>query len=300
MRRTAAWAAALLAAPLAAQPAPPGTQAPAPLTVEVIRTGPESLLASIGLVMGARDAVLIDAPFTMADAHRVVARVLESKRTLTTVFVTHDHPDHFFSMEVIRAAFPDVRIVAHPAVVADIWASLPFKTKRWSPLLGANGPRQPTAPLPLDGDTIWLEGRPLTVIGPMVGDHAHATALWVPSIRALFAGDLVFDQVHLWLGEQDAAGVAGWARSVETLAALRPAIVVAGHARPGRANDAGGLAFTRAYLAAWPGLVAASRDSADLRRRVAARFPEAIDVLGDFILGTSSRVAMGEEPAWKE
>jgi glyoxylase-like metal-dependent hydrolase (beta-lactamase superfamily II) len=39
--------------------------------------------------------VLIDAPFTRADAHRTVAAVLESGKTLDTIFVTHDHPDHF-------------------------------------------------------------------------------------------------------------------------------------------------------------------------------------------------------------
>ncbi|MEH3107723.1 MAG: MBL fold metallo-hydrolase [Sphingomonas fennica] len=283
-----------------AQTAPPPASADAPLTVQLIRAGPGSLYASIGLIKGSHDAVLVDAPFTMADAHRVVAEVLESGLALTTVFVTHDHPDHFFAMEVIRDAFPTVKIVAHPTVVDDIWASLPLKVKRWSPMLGPNGPRAPTAPTPLDGDTILLEGRALRVIGPMTGDHAHATALWVPSIRALFAGDLLFNQVHLWLGESDAAAVTAWARSVETLAALDPLIVVAGHAKDGTANDRSSIAFTRDYLAAWPKLVAASKDSADLRRRVKARFPQTIDVLGDFILGNSSRVAMGEAPIWRE
>ncbi len=44
----------------------------------------------------------------------------------------------------------------------------------------------------------------------------------------------------------------------------------------------------------------ASKDSADLRRRINAAFPQTIDILGDFLLGNSSRVAMGEEPAWQE
>jgi glyoxylase-like metal-dependent hydrolase (beta-lactamase superfamily II) len=271
-----------------------------PLTVEVLRTSAGSLYANIALIEGEKDAVLVDAPFTMADAHRVVGMVLDSGKRLTTVFVTHDHPDHFFAMEVIQQAFPDVKIVAHPTVVADIWKSLPFKVKRWSPMLGANGPRHPSAPLPLDGDTIMLEGRELKVIGPMPGDHIHATALWAPSIKALFPGDLVYNQMHLWFGEHDAAGIAAWGRSLDRLAALKPDMVVPGHSKPGLPNDASGLEFSRRYVADWPRLVAASKDSADLRVRVQKSYPEAVDVLGDFLLGNSSKVAKGEQPAWQE
>jgi len=274
--------------------------AQAPLKLEVLRTSAGSLYSNVTLIEGEHDAVLVDPPFTMADAHRVVAMVLDSGKHLTTVFVTHDHPDHFFAMEVIADAFPDAKIVAHPVVVADIWHSLPFKVKRWGPLLGANGPRHPSAPHPLDGDTIMLEGYPLQVLGPMAGDHVHATALWVPSIKALIAGDLVYNQMYLWMGEHAPADIAAWGQSLDRLAALQPETVVAGHAKPGLPNDVSGLEFSRRYIAAWPGLVAASKNSADLGARVQQQFPQAIDILGDFLLGNSSRVAKGEEPAWTE
>ena len=288
-------AAFALVAPAAAQEAPAK-----PLKVEVIRTGPGSLHVNMALIQGERDAVLVDAPFTVADAHRVVAAILESGRNLTHVFVTHDHPDHFFSMEVIQQAFPNAKIVAHPTVVADIWRSLPLKVKRWSPMLGANGPRHPSAPLPLDGDAFELEGHTLQVIGPMQGDHHHATALWVPSIKALFPSDLVFNEVHLWLGEHDPEQVSEWARSIERLAALEPEMVVAGHARQGLPDDVTGIAFTRRYLAEWPVLVSRAKDSAELRELVHASFPTTVDELDGFILGNSSKVATGEEPKWVE
>jgi glyoxylase-like metal-dependent hydrolase (beta-lactamase superfamily II) len=271
-----------------------------PLEVEVLLTSPSSLSANIALIKGEKKAVLVDAPFTMADAHRVVAMVLDSGKELETIFIGHDHPDHFFAMEVITEAFPDAKVVAHPTVVADIWRSLPFKVKRWGPLLGTNGPRHPTAPAALEGDTIMLEGRELKVIAPMQGDHVHATALWAPSIKALFPGDLVYNEMYLWFGEHDAAAIAAWGKSIEELAALKPTTVVAGHSKPGLPNDASGLDYSRRYIAAWPKLVAASKDSADLRTRVQKAFPDSIDVLGDFLLGNSSKVAKGEQAAWQE
>jgi glyoxylase-like metal-dependent hydrolase (beta-lactamase superfamily II) len=283
----------LIAAPAAAQDKPP-------LKIEVLRTSAGSLYANATLIEGERDAVLVDPPFTKADAHRVVAMVLDSGKHLTTVFVTHDHPDHYFSMDVIAEAFPDAQIVAHPTVVADIWKSLPFKVKRWSPMLGANGPAHPSAPAAMTSDTIMLEGHPLKVLGPMQGDHVHATALWVPDIKALIAGDLVYNQMFMWFGEHSPAEIAAWDKSLAQFEALKPETVVAGHAKPGLPNDASGIAFSRRYIAAWPGLVAASKNSKDLQARVRTAFPDAIDVLDGFLLVNSTEVAKGEQPRWTE
>ena len=287
-----AWL-ALLGAPAAAKDKPP-------LKVEVLRNSAGSLFSNTALIEGEHDAVLVDPPFTKADAHRVVAMVLDSGRHLTTVFVTHDHPDHYFSMDVIAEAFPDAQIVAHPIVVADIWRSLPLKVKRWSPMLGPNGPAHPSAPAALTGDTIMLEGHALKVLGPMQGDHVHATALWVPEIKALIAGDLVYNQMYLWFGEHGPQDIAAWDKSLAQFEALKPELVVAGHAKPGLPNDASGIAFSRRYIAAWPGLVAASSDSKDLEARVRKAFPAAIDVLDGFLLVNSSEVAKGEQPRWTE
>lgn len=290
-------AAAPISAPVAAQAQGADTS---PLQFQVLRTSDASLNVNVSLIMGERDAVLVDAPFTLADAHRVVAMVLDSGKKLTHVFVTHDHPDHFFAMEVIKDAFPGAAIVAHPQVTADIWRSLPFKVRRWSPMLGYNGPRHPSAPLALEGDAIMLEGHRLEVIGPMAGDHHNATALWVPDIEALFPGDLVFNQMHLWLGEHDAGDVAAWSQSLDRLAQLGPRTVVAGHSAPGLDHSVAGLEFSRAYLAAWPRLVMQAQDSAQLTALVQGEFPQAIDALDNFILGNSVKVAMGEEPKWQE
>ncbi len=297
MKRMIAGFAAMLAmaSPLAAQDGDPP-----PLTVEVLRTSAGSLHSNAALIMGEHDAVLVDPPFTKADAHRVAAMVLDSGKNLTHIFVTHDHPDHFFSMDVLEEAFPNAEIVAHPTVVADIWRSLPFKVVRWLPGLGANGPAYPGAPRALESDTIMLEGHELKVLGPMWGDHVHSTALWAPDIRALFPGDIVFNGMYLWLGEHDPENIVSWGESLDLLAALEPEIVVAGHARPGLPNDMSGIDFSRRYIAAWPGLVAQARDAAHLQRLAEVAFPDAIDVLDGFILVNSAQVAMGEQPKWEE
>jgi glyoxylase-like metal-dependent hydrolase (beta-lactamase superfamily II) len=277
----------------------PGVAAP-PLTYQVIRTSDKSFAANIVLLLGEKKALLIDAPYTRADAHRVVAAILDSGRDLETIYITHDHPDHYYSVEVIRHAFPNARYVSHPAVVKAIWKSLPFKQARWTQILGTNGPQMPTAPAPFEGNTLTLEGHAIKILGPMQGDHSANTVLWVPEMRALFPSDMVHNQVVLWFVESDAAQIAAYRQSVEQLAALDPLIIVPGHEREGMAHDASSLAFTRSYLDAWPKLAAKARNADDLVQLVKKAFPQAIDPNGDFSLKTSARVTKGEEPKWDE
>jgi glyoxylase-like metal-dependent hydrolase (beta-lactamase superfamily II) len=271
-----------------------------PLTYEVIRTSDRSFAANIVLLKGEKHAILIDAPYTRADAHRVAAAVLDSGLILDAIYITHDHPDHYYSAEVIRQAFPDAAYLSHPAVVKAIWHSLPFKQARWAKLLGTNGPQLPSAPAPLDSDTLTLEGHVIKIIGPMQGDHFANTILYVPEIKALFPSDMVHNQVVLWFVESDAAQIAAYRKSLDILIALKPEIVVPGHERPGLPHDASGLDFTKAYLDAWPVLAKRARNAAELVQLVKAAFPLAIDPNGDFSLITSARVTKGEEPKWDE
>ena len=274
--------------------------AASPLQVRVIVASEASLNATSTLLLGEKDAVLVDVPFTRSDGHRLAADVLETGKTLRTIYITHDHPDHFMSLEVLTEAFPNAEIITTPAVVADIWRSLPLKLKRWGPLLGANGPRHPVVPTAWEKPSFQLEGQEIRILGPMQGDHVHATALYVPSIGALVAGDLLFTDVHLWLGEHTPAQRKAWLAALDQFDALRPKIVVAGHKPPGAPDDTTALRFTRDYLNAFETAVAASKNSAELITRLKARFPRARDYIDGFILNNSAQVAMGETPPWTE
>jgi glyoxylase-like metal-dependent hydrolase (beta-lactamase superfamily II) len=271
-----------------------------PLTLKVITVSEASLYSNATLIMGKTDAVLVDPPFTRADGYRLVADILESGKTLKYVFVTHDHPDHFMSLEVILDAFPNAQAIAAPQVVADIWRSWPNKLKRWGPMLGANGPQRPTTPTAWEKPSFELEGQELRILGPMQGDHHDATALYIPSLNALIAGDIAFDNIHPWLGEHNAKNRKAWIKALDTLIAMKPAIVVAGHKLPGQPDDAGSLQFTRDYIVAFDAAAKKSKTSEELANKMKAAFPKAQDVLGGFILTNSAKVGVGETPPWDE
>jgi glyoxylase-like metal-dependent hydrolase (beta-lactamase superfamily II) len=155
-------------------------------------------------------------------------------------------------------------------------------------------------PEALAGSSFTLEGNEIRVLGPLQGDHVHATALWVPSISTLIAGDLLFADVHLWLGEHTPAQRRGWLSVLDQFEALKPTVVVPGHRPPGVPDDSRSLKFTRDYLVAFEAEVKASKNSADLIARLKKRFPQAHDYIDGFILNNSAQVAMGETPPWTE
>ena len=270
------------------------------LTLKVITSSESSLYTNFTLVMGEKDAVLIDAPFTRSDAHRMVAEILDSGKELKYIYVTHDHPDHFFNVEVIAENFPGAEVISAPAVVDDIWRSIPFKLKRWGPMLGRNGPRHPNAPKAYEQPYFELEGKRLEILGPMQGDHHHATAIWIPSLATLVAGDIVFHGIHVWLGEATPEQRDAWVKALDTLQKLNPKTVIAGHKLPQLTDDPAALQYTRDYIIEFGLAAKRSKTSAELITAMQTRFPEVKDVLNNFILGESAKVGVGEVPPWQE
>ncbi len=109
------------------------------------------------LVAGEQELLLVDAGFTRADGHRLVAAILDSGKTLTTVFLSHGDPDFYFGAEVIADAFPEARFVATPPVLEHIEASYEGKLGAWA-ALGKNLPTRLVKIEPLTGD-LTLEGQ---------------------------------------------------------------------------------------------------------------------------------------------
>ncbi len=250
------------------------------LQTQVYTASPGGFLVDSTLVTGDKDAILIDAQFDLADAHRLVAMILESKKNLTTVYITHDHPDHYFGLAVIKQAFPKAKLVALPATVAEIKKTWQAKVKQWQPMYGDLIPAQPVLPTALAGTTLTLEGQTLEIHGGVQGDDAGNSYVWIPSIKTIVAGDIVYRGVHAWTRETTAAQRKAWQKSLDELAALHPTTVIAGHKDPKAKDDAGAIDWVKGYLETFDGAVAASKTSAEIQQKVKAKYADAqLDVI---------------------
>jgi glyoxylase-like metal-dependent hydrolase (beta-lactamase superfamily II) len=278
-------------APPAPEPAPaPAPPAPAPkLTLDVITASPEGFLVTSTLVSGEKDAVLIDAQFTLGDAKQVAEKVKASGKNLTTVYVTHFHPDHYFGFPAIAAEFPNAKLVALPATVADIEKSWEQKVKQWKPMYKDAIPDKPVLPQALEGTSIDLDGEKLEIVGGVQGDDENNSYVWISSLGAVIGGDIVYDAVFPWTAETTPETRKAWSETLDTIAAKNPKVVVPGHQKPDLKQDPKNLEFTKQYLKSYDEALAASKTAKDLEAKVKAQYP---DVALDVILKLGSEASL--------
>jgi glyoxylase-like metal-dependent hydrolase (beta-lactamase superfamily II) len=272
--------------------APAAATAPAPkLKLQVITASPEGFLVNSTLVSGEKEAVLIDAQFTLADAKKVADAVRATNKTLTTVYVTHAHPDHYFGFVALKEAFPSAKLVALPATVAGIQKTWEDKVKTWKPMYKDAITAKPIIPEPLSGTSIDLEGEKLEIVGDLQGDGPNNSYVWIPSLRTVVTGDIVYDAVFPWTAETTPETRKAWSESLDKLAALNPATVVPGHQKPEKKQEPSDIQFTKEYLKAYDEAVAASKTPAEVQTKIKAEYPDAaLDIV----------LKLGSEAAFKK
>jgi glyoxylase-like metal-dependent hydrolase (beta-lactamase superfamily II) len=222
--------------------------ASAPIEVKTYNADGNSFHVNSVLLTGAHDAMLIDAQFTRADAHRLAADILASGKTLKTVYISHGDPDFYFGLEVIKAEFPDIKVYASAPTVEWIKNTVQKKQAFWGPKMGANAPRTPVIPAVLPKEGLSLEGQKMEVLG-LDSELPGRSFVWIPSIKAVVGGVNIFSGLHLWTADtQTKATRAAWFKTLEKIESLHPAIVVPGHAKAVPVNASEAINFSKDYL----------------------------------------------------
>jgi glyoxylase-like metal-dependent hydrolase (beta-lactamase superfamily II) len=267
-------------------------QAAQPLSVKVYNAAGSSFNVNSTLVTGEKEAMVIDAGFTRADALRIAANVLDSGKQLTTIYVSQADPDYYFGVETLKEFFPQADVVTTPAVLAKLSAKVAGKLAFWGPKMGANAPRKPVLPRALDGNTLTLEGQAIEIRGTQ-GLLAHRPYAWIPSIKAIVGNIGVFGNMHVWTADtQSTAERAAWVAQLDEMAALQPALVVPGHMQAGTAVDASAIAFTKDYLQIFEKNLATNKTSAELIGAMQLSYPKVTD--GAMSLDIGAKVNTGE------
>jgi glyoxylase-like metal-dependent hydrolase (beta-lactamase superfamily II) len=136
------------------------------------------------------------------------------------------------------------------------------------------GAGEKVLPQLLTADTIDLEGNELRVIRIGQADTAHSTVLHVPSLAAVVTGDLAYNGVHMMSAETDDAERAQWIANLDAVAALEPAIVVAGHKKVYNDNDPKIIAESQQYLRDFSRIAAEETSTAGIVARMVELYPD--------------------------
>jgi glyoxylase-like metal-dependent hydrolase (beta-lactamase superfamily II) len=234
---------------------------------------------SATLISGERDAVLVDALLTVSQAHDLVEWIDGQGKNLATVYITHGHGDHWFGLGAVLERFPNAQAFALPAVIEQmrVGSSPEFFESFWTPRFGGKLPAELVFPQPLQGNAIDLEGHELVVVELGHTDTEPTSCLHAPDIGLVVAGDAAYNDVHLYLAESDPERRREWIAALDTIEALRPRTVIAGHQRAGRHDGPEIIEETRRYIRDFGRIAETTSTAGELFDQVLAQYPGRIN-----------------------
>jgi glyoxylase-like metal-dependent hydrolase (beta-lactamase superfamily II) len=225
------------------------------------------------LIFGDHDAVLVDTLTTVAEAEALADWIGLHHRNLTTIYITHGHIDHYAGLSVLLQRFPDARAIATPRSVALADAQL-TRLPWYRQLFRGQLPPTITRPEPYDRDTFALEGHELRIIEQGQTDAPDSTSLHIPALDLVVAGDVVYNECHMFVGATTAESRQNWIAALDRLMALNPRIVVAGHKKPGAPDIPAAVGATKRYLLDFGRLQGSTTSDRELYEAMTELYPD--------------------------
>lgn len=231
------------------------------------------------LIHGDKDAVLVDAYLTTKQTNALADWVASKGKTLTTIYITHGHGDHWFGVGTLLERFPKARVVATRDTVKVMRqnASPEALNGAWNPAFPGQIPDKLVIAEELKGDVIDLEGNELVVVELGHTDTDHTTCLHVPSIGLVVAGDAAYNDVHLYLAESNSEKRKEWIAALDKIESLHPRAVVASHKRPENDDNPKIIEETRQYIRDFDRLVATTKTAQELYDRMLELYPNRVN-----------------------
>lgn len=131
-------------------------------------------------------------------------------------------------------------------------------------------------------------------------DTDDTSVLWVPELRLVVSGDVVYNSAFQWLTESTTPELrARWIAAVEKVRALGPTSIVTGHKRTGAVDGMWTLDWTVTYLKTWQKIYEEVKGEGGKGREMFERVKRAFpDNEGDIVLWYSSLAQFGELPGF--
>lgn len=267
------------------------TEAKQPLHLAVYVADESGWRVTSTLIYGKTESILVDTQYLKSHAAKLADQIAATGTRLKAIIITHPHDDHYMGAGPIHDRFPDTPIYMSPEALES------FKQKSADTLAGmkkyqpAEAPDNVATVAAFPSTTFTIDGEDIEVRQGQ-GDESKVlnSFVWIPSLRAIIAGDMVFNGVHVWLTNSDEQSRAAWLKSLEILKSLHPRIVVAGHKRDAETKDTpDDLEFTSQYIRDFEASRKASTKPEELVAAMKAKYPDL--ALADKILTRSAKRA---------
>jgi glyoxylase-like metal-dependent hydrolase (beta-lactamase superfamily II) len=191
------------------------------------------------LIAGDRDAILVDAFLTSSEGVELAAWVMKSGKNPSRIFITHGHGDHFFGAGPTLSVFPAARLVmASQGAVDEAQGQVgPQGMAVWNAWFGGQFDENPAVPSALTSGELEIEGHKVYVSLAGIADGPLGAILHVPDLEAVCSGDVLYNNIHMWLWNSTPDSRAAWLASMDAVAALKPKTIITGHKDPAAPDD---------------------------------------------------------------
>jgi glyoxylase-like metal-dependent hydrolase (beta-lactamase superfamily II) len=245
-------------------------------SIKVFTSTDDQFWANSVIIEGEHEVMLVDAQLTKNNAEKVLQEINATKKPLSIIYITHEHADHFLGLEVFKEAYPGVKIIANSAVVDRINQVYQEKIEKWQKIFGSGATSRVVTITKFDGNFVEFEGSKIEVLKHIRGDTDENTMLWIPGQRILIAGDVLFNEMHVYTAETDSKARGKWLNSLNKIRELKPAVVIPGHSKVGAPLDAStAVDFTENYLLVFEKELKTAKDSDSFINTMKERFPSA-------------------------
>ena len=245
-------------------------------SIKVFTSPDDQFWVNSVIIEGEHEVMLVDAQLTKISAEKVLQQIRETKKPLSIIYVTHEHADHFLGLEAFKEAYPGVRIIANSAVTDRINKVYQEKIDKWKTILGSGATSHAVAIEKFDGEFIEFEDAKVEILKNIQGDTNENTMLWIPGQRILIAGDVLFNDMHVYTAETDSKARGKWLNSLQRIRELKPSVVIPGHSKVGAPLDANtAVDFTGKYLLVFEEELKKAKDPDTFINTMKERFPSA-------------------------
>ena len=263
-------------------------------SIKVFTSPDDQFWTNSVVVEGMYEVMLVDAQLTKTNAERVLQEIKETKKPLSIIYITHAHADHFLGLEALREAYPGARIIATSAVVDRIDKVYQEKIDKWKKVFGSGATSHVVAIERFDGNFIKFENSKIEVLKNIQGDTDENTMLWIPGQGILIAGDVLFNNMHVYTAETDSKAREKWLNSLQKIRELKPSVAIPGHSKVGAPLDASAAVdFTENYLLAFEEELKKAKDPDSLINTMKEKFPSS-DLLLAIERGAKANVKPGQ------
>lgn len=268
-----------------------------PINIKTFSSSNLSFFVISTIAYGETDAVLFDAQLLPSEAQKVVEIIKDLDKQLKAIFITHAHSDHFFGLATFQKAFPNVKIYAHPDVVADAQKTAQYQILAMRQLYKELIPDTAIIPEPYTLQTYSLEGQAIEIIPNLTGDIAPSTAYFIPSIGTMIAGDIVYNNVLPWTLDTDNQQRNDWIAALQLLKSYHPKVVIGGHKDTTQPDSPASLDFMMEYLTKFNQAIDDLATADEVIDQMQQQFPKATKV---GMLKIGAKKNMGEPFSFQE